>query len=105
MQINLSGQHVDVTRSLRRYVESKLRRLERHFDNVTSVHVVLKTEKQSQRAEATVHVPRGQLFAEAAGDEMFAAIDLLADKLDRQIRRHKEKITDHHREEGGLKAR
>lgn len=105
MQINLSGQHVDVTQSLRRHVENKLRRLERHYDQVTSVHVVLKTENQSQRAEATVHVPRGQLFAEATSPEMFAAIDVLADKLDRQIKRHKEKTSDHHRDEGGLKAR
>lgn len=104
MQINLTGHHVDVTPSLRQYVESKFERIERHFDNMTNIHVVLSVEKQRQKAEATVHVAGGNLFADVEHDDMYAAIDNLIDKLDRQIRRHKEKLTDHHRAEGGLKG-
>ena len=83
---------------------TKLARLERHFDHVTNVHVVLSVERERHRAEATVHVTGRELFADAIEGEMYAAIDALADKLDRQIKRYKEKTTDHHRESGGLKA-
>ena len=103
MQINLSGHHVDVTPALRDYVKNKLQRLERHFDHVTIANVVLSIEKLRQKAEATVHVSRGHLFADAVDEDMYAAIDALADKLDRQIKRHKEKLTNHHRHDGGLK--
>lgn len=103
MQINLTGHHVDLTPALRSYVENKFDRLERHFDNMTNVHVVLGVEKLRQRAEATVHVTGGELFADAEHEDMYAAIDALIDKLDRQVRKHKEKLTDHHRAEGGLK--
>lgn len=105
MQINLTGHHVEVTPALREYVKSKLKRLERHFDNVTNVYVVLSVEKLRQKAEATIHVSRGSLFADAIDADMYAAIDALADKLDRQIKRHKEKLTDHHRQNGGQKNR
>ena len=105
MQINLSGHHVDVTPSLRDYVMSKLQRLERHFENVTNAHVVLSINKLQQKAEATIHVSGGNLFADAVHEDMYAAIDALADKLDRQIKRHKEKRTNHHRNNGGLKSR
>jgi putative sigma-54 modulation protein len=105
MQLNLSGHHMDVSPALKKYVESKLQRLERHFDNVTQVHVVLGVEKLRQKAEARIHVSGGQLFADAVDEDMYAAIDALADKLDRQIKRHKEKLTNHHRQNGGLKAR
>ena len=104
MQLNLTGHHVDITPALRDYVRAKLDKLERHFDHVTNVNVVLKVEKQMQRAEASVNVSKGQLFADASGEDMYAAIDALIDKLDRQILKHKEKLTDHHRAGGGLKA-
>lgn len=104
MQINLSGHHVEISEPLREYVTSKLSKLERHFDHVTNAHVVLTVEKQVQKAEASVHVSGGLLFADATEQDMYAAIDAMADKLDRQIRRHKEKLTDHRRSEGGLKA-
>lgn len=105
MQINLSGHHIDVTPALKDYVSSKLKRLERHFDHVTNTNVVLSVEKTRQKAEATVHVSGGSLRAEAVESDMYAAIDALADKLDRQIKRHKEKLTNHHEKEGGLKVR
>lgn len=103
MQLNVTGHHVDITPALRSYVEAKVERLERHFDNVTNVHFVLSVEKVRHRAEATLHISGGTLFADAESDDMYAAIDSLADKLDRQIRKHKEKRTDHHRSEGSVR--
>jgi putative sigma-54 modulation protein len=99
MQLNLTGHHVEITPSLRDYVSRKLERLERHFDHVTDIHCVLTVEKLRHRAEATVNIAGGRLFADATEEDMYAAIDGLVDKLDRQIRRHKEKITDHHARE------
>lgn len=104
MQLNLTGHHVDITQSLRDYVNEKLGKLERHFEHMTQVNVVLTVEKQEQRAEATVNVAKGQLFADASSEHMYAAIDALVDKLDRQLIKHKEKLTDHHRSDGGLKT-
>jgi len=100
MQLNITGHHVDITDSLQNYVENKLERLERHFDNVTNVHVILTVEKQRQKAEATIHVSGADVFADAVNSDMYASIDALIDKLDRQIKRHKEKMQDHHRSEG-----
>lgn len=104
MQIEVTGQHLDVTSALRDYVVGKLRRLERHFDHVTNAHVVLSAEKTRRRAEATINISGGQLFADVEHEDMYAAIDALTDKLDRQILRHKSRRTDHHRASGGLKA-
>ncbi len=95
MQLNITGQHVDITDSLRNYVTSKMEKLEKHFDNVTNVHVVLKVEKNRQMAEASVHIKGNNLFADSEDEDMYAAIDALIDKLDRQIIKHKEKITSH----------
>lgn len=105
MQINLTGQNIEVTPALRSYVHSKFERVERHFDHVTGIHVVLGVEKQRQKAEATLHVAGGNLFADAEHEDMYAAIDLLIDKLDRQLIKHKDKLTDHHRGDGGLKMK
>jgi len=97
MQINLSGHHVDITDSMRDYVNAKMERLERHFDNVTDIHVVLGVEKLRHKAEATLHLSGNNLFAESIEEDMYAAIDALVDKLDRQVKKHKEKTTNHHR--------
>ena len=102
MQINLSGHHVEITTPLREYVNSKMERLERHFDQVTDIHVVLDVEKLRHKAEATMHISGGDIFADAVEENMYAAIDSLVDKLDRQLKKHKEKITDHHRSEGSI---
>lgn len=91
MQINVSGHHIEVTDALRRYVESKLDRLERHFDRIIHVDVILSVEKQVQKAECTVKLAGGELFADSEADDLYAAIDLLADKLDRQLIKKKEK--------------
>ena len=96
MQLNVSGHHVEVTDSLRGYVESKIERLERHFDIVSDVHCILTVEKLRHKAEAKVNVNGGTIFAETTEGDMYAAIDGLVDKLDRQVRKHKEKLVDHH---------
>ena len=103
MQIDVTGHHVELTDPLRNYVNEKFERLERHFDHVTDVHVILSVEKLRHRAEATMHISGGKLFADSTEADMYAAIDGLTDKLDRQIKKHKEKITDHHRVEGANK--
>ena len=99
MQLNLTGHHVEVTPALRDYVSNKLERIEKHFDNVTDVHCILTVEKLQHKAEATVHLSGGTIFADAREQDMYAAIDSLSDKLARQIRKHKEKLTDHHARE------
>lgn len=100
MQIDVTGHHVDLTDSLNEYVAQKFDRLERHFDNVVDVHVILTVEKLQQKAEATVQISGARLFADSIAEDMYAAIDGLVDKLDRQVKKHKEKLTDHHRSEG-----
>ena len=105
MQLNVTGHHVDITPALQSYVKSKFEKLERHFDNVTNVHVVLTVEKLRHKAEATVHISGADVFADAIEADMYAAIDALADKLDRQIKKHKEKQTDHPRSEGRAQKR
>lgn len=96
MQLNLTGHHVDITDSLRNYVEEKMERLERHFDKVTNTHVILSVESLRHKAEATVNLSGNNIFAESTEENMYAAIDSLVDKLDRQVKKHKEKITNHH---------
>ncbi len=96
MQLNLTGHHMDITPALRDYVTAKLDKIERHFDHVTDAHVILTVEKLRHKAEATIHVSGGNIFAEAVEEDMYAAIDGLVDKLDRQVKRHKEKLKSHH---------
>ncbi|MEO1926471.1 MAG: ribosome-associated translation inhibitor RaiA [Gammaproteobacteria bacterium] len=95
MQISVTGHHVEVTDSLKVYVNDKFGKLKRHFDNVTDVHVILSVEKLEQKAEATVQVRGAKLFADDIQTDMYQAIDSLIDKLDRQIIKHKEKTTSH----------
>jgi len=100
MQLNITGHHIEVTDSLKAYVAEKLERLEKHFDHVNNVHVILSVEKQRQKSEATVNVNGATLFADSTEEDMYAAIDSMTDKLDRQIKKHKEKLKDHHQNEG-----
>ena len=100
MQITVSGQQVIVTPALRDYAEAKLGRIVRRFDQLHDAAVVLSIEKLFQKAEATLHCARNKtIHADATGADLYAAIDVLADKLDRQVVKHKEKLTDHHRED------
>ena len=93
MQINLSGHHIELTDALRDYVTSKFARLERHFEHINNVQVILTVEKLKQIAEAKLNVNGGEIFANAQDDSMYAAIDALMDKLDRQIIKYKEKLS------------
>ena len=95
MQINISGHHVEVTDSLRDYVNSKLERLNNHNDRITSTNVILSVDKLEQKAEATLHVSGKDIFADATDLDMYTAIDALTDKLDRQLIKHKEKLRSH----------
>ena len=97
MRIETYGQQIEVTPALRDYVESKLARLGRHFDQPLDVRAQLRVDKPAHCAEATVSVAGRTLHADANGDDMYAAIDLLADKLDRLLVKHKEKLVEHHR--------
>jgi putative sigma-54 modulation protein len=92
MQINVTGHHVELTDSMRDYVGDKFVRLERHFDHVIDVHVILSVDKQRQKAESTLQVNGAKIFADCVHEDMYAAIDLLVDKLDRQVIKHKEKM-------------
>ncbi len=105
MQLNITGHHIDITDALRDYVTSKLDKLQRHFDHVTNIHVVLSVEKLNQKAEAKLHVSGADVFADAVHEDMYAAIDALADKLDRQLKKHRSKQNDHHRADGGIKSK
>jgi putative sigma-54 modulation protein len=95
MQINLTGHHIEITDSLRNHVNEKMGKLERHFDKVSNTHVILSVEKDTHKAEATVHMSGNDIFAEAHEPDMYAAIDSLVDKLDRQVKKHKEKLKNH----------
>lgn len=95
MQINLTGHHLEITDSLRDYVDSKFTKLERHYDHINNVHVILNVEKLNQKAEATLHLSGAEVFANAEHLDMYAAIDALIEKLDRQVIKHKEKAKRH----------
>lgn len=103
MNLTIAGHHIEVTPPIRAYVEDKLKRITRHFDNVIDVSVIFSVEKLEQKVEANVHVKGKDIFVESIDTDMYAAIDALADKLDRQIVKHKEKAGDVHQEAGGLK--
>jgi len=96
MQVNVSGHHIDVTPPLRRYVSEKLERIQRHGDHVVNANCILTVEKLQHKAEAMISLRGIQIYADAIEEDMYAAIDGLADKLDRQVRKHKEKNSDHH---------
>lgn len=100
MQLSISGHHIDVTDPLKDYVTGKLTKLERHYDHITNVHVVLSVEKLVQKAEATLHLSGAELFADADSEDLYAAIDALVDKLDRQVLKHKEKVIERHHGRG-----
>ena len=96
MQINVTGHHVEVTPPLKTYVTEKMQRISRHFDHVISITVILKVENHQQQAEATVKAANKTLFAHAIDSDMYAAIDSLVDKVDKQVRRYKDRMKGHH---------
>ena len=92
MNLNLSGRHLDITPAIRNYVIEKLGRVTRHFDHVIDLTVILSVDKLQQKVEASAHVAGRDIHVEAIDVDMYAAIDALADKLDRQVVKHKEKL-------------
>ncbi len=100
MQLRVTGHQLDVTASLNHHILSKISRLKRHFDQVLDVHVILKVKKLEHTAEAILNCSGIRVFADAKSHDMYAAIDSLADKLDRQVLKHKEKTKSHNRAEG-----
>ena len=102
MQINVTGHHVEVTPALGAYVTEKMQRISRHFDHVISIDVILKVENHQQKAEGTVYTPgKKAMFAQEVDSDMYAAIDGLSDKLDKQVRRFKDRVRSRHA--GGVK--
>lgn len=101
MNLALTGHQLDITPAIRAYVTNKLERITRHFDHVIDVGVVLTVDKLQHRAEANVHVSGKDLHAEAVEADMYAAIDVLVDKLDRMVLKHKEMRSDHRTANGG----
>jgi putative sigma-54 modulation protein len=98
MELTVTGRQVEVTPPMRDYVRNKLDRISKHFDQLLDAHIILSVEKLQQSAEATINVSGKTFHAEANGQDAYAAIDGLVDKLDTQIKKHKEKITEHHRD-------
>lgn len=103
MNLTITGHHLEITPAIRGYVEDKMARVSRHFDQVIDVSVILAVEKLKHKAEVNLHLRGKDIYVEAIDADMYAAIDALADKLDRQVLKHKEKIGDVHRESGGMK--
>ena len=95
MQINITGHRMDVTPAIRAFTKEKFQKLERHFDHITAINVVYDVQKLRQSAEATVFVSKGELHASSESDDLYAAIDNLVDKLNRQLLKHKEKLIGH----------
>jgi putative sigma-54 modulation protein len=91
MNLQLTGRHLEITPAIRDYVKEKFAKIKRHFDHVIDMNIILSVEKLQQKAEATIHVSGKNLFVECEDENLYAAIDMLVDKLERQVRRHKEK--------------
>ena len=97
MNLQISGHHLEITPAIYDYATGKLERVTRHFDNVIDVNLILSVDKLKQKAEVTVHLSGKDLHVEAVDEDLYAAIDSLVDKLDRQVQKHKQKLQDHHR--------
>ncbi len=102
MNLHMTGHHLEITPAIRDYVASKMDRIKRHFDHVIDVSMILSVNKLRQKIEANVHLSGKDIFVECVDEDMYAAIDLLVDKLDRQIIKHKEKFNGT-RHDGALK--
>jgi putative sigma-54 modulation protein len=96
MQMQLSGHHVELTPPLRSYVEKRIGRIFRRFDRLLDVQCILSVEKLRHKAEATVRLQGTTIYADAVDEDMYAAIDAMADRLLRRVRKHKERVRDHH---------
>jgi putative sigma-54 modulation protein len=101
MNIQLTGRHLEITPAIRGYVNEKFGKIKRHFDHVIDMNIILSVEKLQQKAEATIHISGKNLFVECEDENLYAAIDMLVDKLERQVRRQKEKQTARRHDDTG----
>ncbi|MES1983189.1 MAG: ribosome-associated translation inhibitor RaiA [Pseudomonadota bacterium] len=101
MNLNLSGHHLEITPAIREHVLNKLGKVQRHFENVIDINVILSVEKLQQRAEANVHLSGKTIFVECDDANLYTAIDNLVEKLDRQILKHKEKNAARRHDDSG----
>ena len=97
MNLQVSGHHLEITPALHDYVTGKLERITRHFDNVIDVNVILSVDTLKQKAEVTVHLAGKDVYVESVDEDLYAAVDGLVDKLERQVQKYKQKLQDHHR--------
>ena len=104
MNLKISGHHLAITPAIRDYLQEKLAKVSRHFEQVMDIDVILSVDKLDQKVEAKVHLSGKDLFCESIDADMYAAIDGLADKLDRAVLKHKEKLVDHHNQESIRRA-
>ena len=101
MNLQLTGRHLEITPAIRDYVNEKFGKIKRHFDHVIDMNIILSVDKLKQKAEATIHVSGKNLFVECDDDNLYAAIDTLVDKLDRQVMKHKEKLSARRHDDTG----
>lgn len=101
MNLHLTGHHLEITPAIREYATGKISKIKRHFDNVIDVNMILSVEKLRQKAEATVHISGKNVFVECEDENLYAAIDTLVDKLDRQVMKHKEKLSARRHDDSG----
>lgn len=95
MQLSISGHHLDITDAIKQHAEEKLSKIKHHFDHLININMILAVEKGVQKAEASIHVSGADLFAKAESEDMYVSIDRMVNKLDAQVRKHKEKLNDH----------
>ncbi|SMN00861.1 Ribosome hibernation protein YhbH [uncultured Candidatus Thioglobus sp.] len=95
MQLNISGHHLEITEAIKQHSTEKLSKIKNHFDHLINVNMILEVEKDVQKAEATIHISGADLFAKAESDNMYTSIDRMVNKLDVQVKKHKEKLNDH----------
>ena len=99
MKINVTGRHIHITDVRKKYDEGKFKKIEKHFANLIDIHVILTVEKIRMKAEATLKINKGNIFANSEKEDMYMAIDELVDKLDRQLKKQKEKKMGNRRSE------
>ena len=103
MNLNITGRHFEVTPALKEYVENKFNKINNHFDHVINAKFILSVEKFDNIVDATIHLPHLDINAQSVDEDMYKSIDLVINKLDRQVIKYKEKIKDHHQSEGSIK--
>ncbi|CAB9540770.1 Ribosome hibernation promoting factor Hpf [uncultured Gammaproteobacteria bacterium] len=95
MQLSISGHHLDITDAIKQHSEEKLAKIKNHFDHLININMILEVAKGVQKAEATIHISGADLFAKAESDDMYVSIDKMVNKLDAQVRKHKDKLNNH----------